>query len=126
MWPGEGERLSELRAALHLAAADPPPVHRGDLRTDLPTLAATAPRGATLVVLHTAVLAYLPDQARRAFGDTVRATGATWVAAESPRALPFPTPTGAPDAMLLCRDEEPLAWADPHGTTLEWLPSPAR
>lgn len=121
VWPGEGDRLAELRTALDVAAADPPPVHRGDLRTDLPDLVARAPRDATLVVLHTAVLVYVPEDGRRAFGDAVRATGATWIAAESPAALPFPTPSGPPGRMLLCRDEQPLGWADPHGAALDWI-----
>lgn len=124
VWPGEGDRLAELRAALDVAAADPPPVHYGDLRTALPRLAAQAPRDATLVVVHTAVLVYVPEQDRAAFGVAVRASGATWIANESPRALPFPTPAGPPDRMLLCRDAEPLAWTDPHGASLEWLTGP--
>ena len=38
------------------ARRDPPVVHRGDLLTDLPALAAQAPADATLVVYHTSVL----------------------------------------------------------------------
>ncbi len=100
VWPGEGDRLAELRAALDTAALDPPPVHRGDLLADLPALAAAAPPGATLVVLHTAVLVYVPDDVRRAFGDAVRATGARWSrrrVAPSP-ALPHSGRRARPDA----------------------------
>jgi hypothetical protein len=86
VWPGEGDRLEQLHAAVEVARADPPRVLRGDLRRDLPALAAQAPPDATLVVFHTAVLAYVSEPAERVrFGDTVRALGATWIANESPQ-----------------------------------------
>jgi hypothetical protein len=50
VWPGEGDRAQRLRAAISAARRDPPVVHRGDLLTDLPALAAQAPADATLVV----------------------------------------------------------------------------
>ena len=65
MWPGEEYRIPLLRAAIEVARADPPRVVAGDLRTDLPALAAEAPRDATLVVFHTAVLMYVRDAADR-------------------------------------------------------------
>ncbi|WP_052372724.1 DUF2332 domain-containing protein [Amycolatopsis taiwanensis] len=64
IWPGEGDRRPRLRAALEIARADPPRVVQGDLRTDLPALAAQAPPEATLVVYHTAVLMYLRSRSR--------------------------------------------------------------
>ena len=56
VWPGEGDRQERLAAAIAIARRNPPAVHRGDLRADLPALAAQAPAGATLVIYHTAVL----------------------------------------------------------------------
>lgn len=44
LWPGEGDRLELLRAAVDVARDDPPPLTRGDLRRDLPALAAQARR----------------------------------------------------------------------------------
>ena len=74
VWPGQEHRLEALRGALEVARADPPRLVRGDLTTDLPALAAEAPRDATLVIFHTAVLAYVPADGRRAFREALRAT----------------------------------------------------
>jgi hypothetical protein len=126
VWPGEGDRLALLRAALDVAKPDPPPVTRGDLLRDLPALAAQAPRDATLVVFHTAVLAYVPDPAdRAAFADTVKRLGAVWIANEAPDLLTdaapeHPWPSGF-DPFLLARDGQPVAWTDPHGASIDWL-----
>jgi hypothetical protein len=124
VWPGEGRRLDLLRAAIEVARADPPRVVRGDLRTDLPALAAQAPPDATLVVFHTAVLAYVHDpDDRAAFAETVRRTGATWIANEGAGLIAGvapaePWPTGG---FVLARDGEPVAATDPHGAAIDWL-----
>ncbi len=127
VWPGEGNRLQLLRAALEIARLDPPPVTQGDLRYDLPALAAQAPSDATLVVFHTAVLAYLPDLADRAtFAHTVESLNAIWIANEAPGVIDAEPATHAwPsgfDPFLLARNQQPVAWVDPHGTSIEWLP----
>ncbi|HEY7074887.1 MAG TPA: DUF2332 domain-containing protein [Solirubrobacteraceae bacterium] len=126
VWPGEGDRLALLRQALAVARADPPRVVAGDLRRDLPALAAEAPRDATLVVFHTAVLSYVADPAeRRAFARTVRALGATWVANEGPDVLTEPAGEPWPRGRFrLTCDGRPVAWTDPHGTTIDWLGGP--
>jgi hypothetical protein len=123
VWPGEGERARLLREALAVARADPPRLVAGDLRRALPALAAEAPAGATLVVFHTAVLAYVADPAdRRAFAETVRALGGVWVANEAPDVLTDPGDEPWPHGrFLLTRDGEPVAWTDPHGTAIDWL-----
>jgi hypothetical protein len=127
VWPGEGRRLELLRSAIEVARRDPPVVVKGDLRTDLPLLAAHAPSEATLVVFHTAVLAYVPDaEQRHAFGETVRSLDARWLANEGPAVLQTapaagqqPWPTGE---FVLALDRVPIARTDPHGTWIEWLP----
>jgi hypothetical protein len=123
VWPGEGDRLALLRAALAVARADPPRMVAGDLRHDLRALAAEAPRDATLVVFHTAVLAYVADRAERtAFAQTVRDVGAVWIANEGPGVLSDeggdPWPEGR---FVLARDGVRVAWTDPHGTAIEWI-----
>jgi hypothetical protein len=127
VWPGEGNRLALLRAAIDVAREDPPRLTRGDLRHDLPALAAGAPAGATLVIFHTAVLAYVPDPAdRAAFARTLGGLDAVWIANEAPGLLEgterpnLPRPAGF-DAFLLARDRQPIAWTDPHGTRIDWL-----
>lgn len=125
VWPGEGNRLELLRAAVEVARVDPPPLFRGDLRRDLAALAARAPRDATLVVFHTAVLAYVADPDDRAgFAETVGALDAVWIANEAPGLFSRTTPPSRPwpsGRILLTRDRRPIAWTDSHGTSIDWL-----
>ena len=124
VWPGEGDREQRLAAAIAAARRDPPVVHRGDLLTDLPALAAQAPADATLVVYHSAVLAYVTPADRRRFAATVRGLPAVWLSNEGPGIvpeLPVPPYQGAP--FVLGRDgHTPIALTDSHGTWLQWLP----
>ena len=72
-------------------AAERPRVIQGDLTTtDLDDLAADAPRDATLVIFHTAVLYYVPSAGRATFRDTVKRLGATWLACEAHDVLDLP------------------------------------
>jgi len=58
------------------------------------------------------------------FARTGRRLGAVWVANEGPEnipGIPAATVDEAPgDACLMCVDGRPLAWADGHGTWIEW------
>jgi hypothetical protein len=123
VWPGEAGRDERLAAAIASARRDPPPVHRGDLLTDLPALAAQAPAGATLVIYHSAVLAYVAAEDRRWFIDTVRSLPAVWLSNESPGVVPgvsAPACQGGP--FVLVRDgRTPLACTDGHGAWVHWL-----
>jgi hypothetical protein len=126
VWPEHAARIERLRAAIRIALADPPPVHRGNLLTDLPALARTAPGDATLVVLHTAALAYIADPAGRdQFAQTVRGLNAVWISNESPGVFPAIAARvrrrGPPGAFLLSVDGEPAAWTQPHGEWIDWL-----
>jgi hypothetical protein len=125
VWPGEGGRASTLRAALATARRDPPPVHRGDLLDDLPRVAADAPKSATLVVYHSAVLAYVEAAKRRAFAATVAELGAVWLSNEAVGVLPAPAGTPAAphvDSFVLIRDgTRALAFTDSHGRWIRWL-----
>jgi hypothetical protein len=122
VWPGEGDRAQQLQAAIATARRDPPAVHRGDLVTDLPALAAQAPAGATLVIYHSSVLYQVPPHGRQEFAATVRGLGANWVSSESPGIVPGTAMPAVDDQMcVLARDGRPLARADSHGTWLSWL-----
>jgi len=118
IWPGQEHRVRRLREAIAVAAPDPPRVVEGDLTRDLDALAAEAPRDATLVIFHTAVLAYVPGGGRSTFRAAVRRLGATWLASETPRVLDLEP--GPPSMFALARDGERVAWADPHGARLSW------
>jgi hypothetical protein len=126
VWPEQTDRLDRLRAAIAVARQHRPRVIAGDLLLDLPACVHQAPDDATLVVFHSAALAYVADPAlREAFAETVRALGAVWISNEAPGVFPSirdrlasPGPRGA---FLLSVNGVPTAWTDPHGAWIEWL-----
>jgi hypothetical protein len=126
VWPGEEHLREQLHAAIAVARREPARLHTGDLSRDLPALLDAAPRDATVVVFHTAVLPYVTDPAdRQRFAETVRASRAVWLAQETAARIPGlsaatveQNPAGR---FLLCRDGRPLARTDPHGAAIEWL-----
>jgi len=126
IWPGEQDREQRLAAAITVARRDPPRLVRGDLVDDLAVLAAQAPAEATLVVFHSAVLAYLSPPRRQDFAAAVGGLDALWLSNEGTSVLaeltdqPAPPPGTAP--FILARDgRTPLAFTDPHGTWIQWL-----
>lgn len=122
VWPGEAGRAERLAAALATARRRPPVVHRGDLLDDLAGVADKAPSGATLVIYHSAVLAYVDDSKRQAFARAVKDLGAVWLSNEGARVLPHLAKAAGPGEFVLAVDgQEALARTDPHGTWVEWL-----
>jgi hypothetical protein len=118
VWPEETDRLERLRAAVAIARADPPRVVEGDLIERLPGLAADAPPDATLVVFHTAVLAYLERSQRDAVARETDALGARWIACEAPGVIP--ALGGAERGFLIGLDGRRVATCDSHGRWLRW------
>lgn len=122
LWPGEPGRGQRLADAIATARRDPPAVHRGDLLTDLPALARQAPRGATLVIYHSAVLGYLSAAERSRFAGTVRGLRAVWLSNDVAPVPDVPVPAAGATSFQLVRDGRTLlAVTDPHGTWLRWL-----
>ena len=122
VWPGEGDREQRLEAAIASARRDPPAVHRGDLLTDLPALAAQAPRDATLVIYHTSVLYYVAPDKREQVASVIRSLGAIWLSNEAPGILAGTAGPALDEHMcVLARDGHPIAYTDSHGTWLQWL-----
>jgi hypothetical protein len=125
IWPEHEHRRARLRAAVAVAAAEPPLLVRGDLVDDLPALAARAPARATLVVFHTSVLYQVPAPRRVAFADRVRGLPGHWLANELPGLLPYdalpPVPGGEVLHSVLALDGTPLAWTRPHGQAITWF-----
>jgi hypothetical protein len=130
VWPGEGDRAERLAGAVELARRDPPRLVRGDLADRLAETAADAPREATLVVFHSAVLAYVSPGRRAEFAHAVTSLGAVWLSQEGPgvladlpgfpRSLPDPDP--GPEPFVLTRDgRQVLAYTDGHGAWIRWL-----
>lgn len=123
VWPGQPEREERLFAAIKTARSEPPQVAQGDLLADLPSLVERAPANSTVVVFHSAVLAYLDTTARQAFADLIRDLGVRWLSNEGVRVLPdvdVPAYEGAP--FVLVEDgSKPLAFTHPHGNWIRWL-----
>ena len=126
IWPEESERFTILDRAVEIARSAPARITRGDLLTDLAAVAAGAPADATLVVYHSAVLAYLPDERRGAFRHELAGLAAerptVWISNEGPGVVvDLPIPDG-PVPFVLAKDGAPLATTSPHGDWIAWLP----
>lgn len=124
VWPEHTHRLTRLRAAVAIAAEQPPTLVRGDLVDDLPSLAAEAPAGATLVVFHSAVLYQVPTERRARFVELVRTLPGHWVCVEAPDVVPYdglPPPPYDTAHYAVALDGRPLAWARPHGQAMVWF-----
>jgi hypothetical protein len=123
VWPGQTEREARLDVAIETARKDPPEIVRGDLLADLPALVARAPKDCTIVVFHSAVLAYVDTTTRREFAAAIRDLGVRWLSNEGVGVLPdvaVPDHDGAP--FVLVQDGSiPLAFTQPHGDWIHWL-----
>ncbi len=128
VWPEHDDRRQRLRAAAAIVAKDPPRIVAGDLNENLRELAAEVPADATLIVFHTAVLAYLDDAARARFTETVRGLPGHWLSVEARSITPGirvcdDVENDSTD-FVLALDGVQLAWAQPHGRTIRWVPDP--
>jgi hypothetical protein len=124
VWPEHTDRAGRLSAALAVASARAPSVRRGDAVDDLAALVAQAPEGATVVVQHSATLSYLSEARREEFVATIAGLGVHRLGAEGGQALPhlrFPAGHGWDGHFVISLDDQALAYADPHGRSLEWL-----
>lgn len=130
VWPDQPHRAERLARAIEVARRDPPRVVAGDLLDDLHALVsqahAAAPASATIVVFHSAVLAYVDVVRRRRFAELIAELGVVWLSNEGQHFIPppFGVEPRDVDAFLLLRDgREALAFADGHATWLDWLPA---
>ena len=131
VWPEQQDRTQRLRQAIKIAAAVRPRVHKAGLTGDaLDALCNAAPREATLVIFHTAVLAYVGDQrVRDAFARQAMSLSAFWIANESPSVFPDIAsqagPADEPNHYLVSVNGLPVAWTDLHGASLQWIAAKA-
>ena len=126
IWPEHADRRARLRAAVEVARAGPVEIVRGDLNEEIEGLVARAPAGATVVVFHTAVLAYLDEESTRRFSATMERLPVRWLSNEGQKLVPAVTrrmrtaPADSTD-FVLALDAEPIAFTQPHGRRLHWL-----
>lgn len=126
VWPSQDERLTRLRAACAIAAADPATIATGDLNEQVTELVHEAPRDSTVVVFHSAGLTYLSPRARADFRATVQDLPCHWVSQEGTGVIAslvdrLPTRESEAARLVLALDDEPLAYAGPHGQSLDWF-----
>jgi hypothetical protein len=131
VWPEQAERQARLNAALEIAVRHRPRIRKADLLTaEFEALCRDAPKEATLVVFHTAVLAYIADPAQREkFGRRAMSAAHYWISNEQSRVIPGiangAAQPGVPGRFLLAVNGAPVAWTDPHGAAMEWIAAQA-
>ncbi len=128
VWPEHDDRRGRLHAAAAIVASDPPLIVAGDLNSRLLEVAGLAPVECTLVVFHTAVLAYLDGPSRSRFVRLVRELPGHWLSVEARSIVPGiavrdDVENDSTD-FVLALDGEQRAWAHPHGRTIRWMPNP--
>ena len=128
VWPEHDSRRERLAAAIEIARIDPPHLIRGDLNEAVASVAGHAPLDATLVIFHSAVLAYLPAGERDRFVATAKALPGHWISNEGSLVVPLanapqlpPSPDSSKALFVLAKDGEPVAYAGPHGQSLQWF-----
>lgn len=134
IWPEQDFRRERLRRAIAVAQADPPLLVAGDLNDRLLGLAAQAPPDATLVVFHSAVMAYLDAESRERFRGTMARLaverGCHWLSneghtvilqADGSSVVPEMDDRRLRGRFLLLHNGTPVAITGPHGQSLEWL-----
>ena len=124
VWPGDEEaaRVERLRGAASVVAADPPLMWSGDVLEVLGQVVGRAPEGATVVVFHSAVLAYLGRGERDRFAALVGELPVRWVSNEGWGV--FPEWEGArperEEDFTLALDGRVVGHAGEHGQRLSW------
>jgi hypothetical protein len=126
VWPEHDDRRTRLRAAIEIVRQDPPRIVRTDALSGLRALVAEAPADATVVVYHSAVLAYFAEKDRAAFADLVRELPVRWISNEGETVVPgvrekLPVPLPDPALFVVAQDGEPVAFAGGHGQSLRWI-----
>lgn len=102
----------------------------GELTESVESLAREAPPDATLIIFHSAVLAYLDVAARAQFVSAVKTLPGHWISNEGPLVVPSPeqpehplppSPDPTKALVVLALDGQPLAYAGGHGDCLHWF-----
>lgn len=125
VWPGQTGREQRLAATLRATAGLSVTRVQGDAIDELPALVAQAPDDATVVVIHTAVLAYFERDRRAEFERMIGELPVRWISNEGERVMPSMRDKIAPwtqePSFVMALDGEPIARTGPHGQFLHWL-----
>lgn len=126
VWPDQSRRLTQLEAALAIAAKDPPEVDSGDAADWLEArLAEPTEPGATRVVLHSIAYQYFLDEAKARIEAAMAVAGKAATLAAPLAWLRYEF--DARDDRITLRlktwpngGERLLAYCHPHGSEVEW------
>ncbi|GAA1962714.1 hypothetical protein GCM10009798_23090 [Nocardioides panacihumi] len=130
VWPEHDDRRARLSQAIEIARAEPPTIARGDLLDELPTMVERASQFGTVVVFHSAVVAYLEPADRVRFEAMVRGLVSDgrchWVSNEGKRVIESITATGPAipaekQTFVLGLDGQAIAHTHGHGRSMRWL-----
>ncbi|MEO7348526.1 MAG: DUF2332 domain-containing protein, partial [Terrimesophilobacter sp.] len=88
VWPEQHERRERVAAAIEIVRQDPPLLLAGDAIERLGELVATSPPGATLVIVTSAMLVYLPYRERMRLVSAIRQCDAHWISLDGVGVLP--------------------------------------
>ena len=126
IWPEHDERRQRLRSAVRIAQQDPPRIVRSDAVSALAALASEAPAGATLVVFHSAVLAYFSREDRQSFVKLATELPGHWISNEGQSVVASVEKQVAlagvdPSLFAVSLDGRLVAFAGGHGQSLEWI-----
>ena len=133
VWPEQAERRATLGHAVEIARREPAELVAGDLLHELPALVERASALGTVVVFHSAVIAYLRPDDRSTFDATMRALVGDrrchWVSNEGKTVLPSVAETGpdiaeAEQTFVLGVDGQMVAKTHGHGRSLSWTSQP--
>jgi hypothetical protein len=127
VWPDQPRRLANMRAAIAIAATDPPPLTRGDAAAFVEQQARPRP-GVATVVFHSIAYQYFPAATRQRIAGHMARAGAA-ATPDAPLAwlryeMHDPANPGAPELRLRLwpgGDDRLLAVGHPHGASLRWL-----
>lgn len=127
VWPEHEERRRRLSVAARVAAREKLRIERADLIDGLDEVARKAPRDATLVITHSATLAYLDEQQRRDAVEAIAGTRARHISFEGrgvdPEVPSIDTSITVDTLFVAALDGTPYALSDGHGSTLSQPPA---
>jgi len=126
VWPEHEERRERLHNAVDIVRREPPRIEKANALEALPALAAEAPKEATLVVYHSAVLAYFTAEDRNTFVELVSGLDGHWISNEGLSVVPgvrerLTAPPPNPAVFVVAQDGIPVAFAGGHGQSLSWI-----
>jgi len=126
IWPEQSTRLAHFNLAVDIACHVKPVIDPGDLLEQLLGSIQSVPSDATLVIFHSAVLAYTPIEVREKFRLMVGEIDCHWISNEHPRLFPDiadkTQTTLSNEHFLLAVNGQPIAETGPHGQSIDWLP----